>query len=52
MNDKEKIEEAVSEINVLIKFYGEWVKEGYTVSPNRLESILQHLKEIKKDLEK
>jgi hypothetical protein len=49
---QEKIDKALKEINELIKFYDKYVEAGYTISPNRLSTILQHLKEIKKTLEK
>jgi len=49
---QEKIDKALKEINELIKFYDKYVEAGYTISPNRLSTILQHLKEIKKSLEK
>ena len=48
--DKEIIKEAREELNELIKFYDKYVEAGYTITPNRLSTILQRLKEIKKTL--
>ena len=39
---QEKIDKALKEINELIKFYDKYVEAGYTISPNRLSTILQH----------
>ena len=50
--DKEIIKEAREELDVLIKFYDRYVEEGYTIAPNRLSTILERLKEIRKTLEK